>query len=102
MKLGESLNDPKILSHMPTLSTPYIILPILKPRRFSLVQPLLLHDVLVSKIRQHLRPTHMFLSRNRPQVCHIPLIFSSHRAFVSRAASPLTPLLSALHIVPRL
>ena len=27
-KLGGSLNDPKILSHMPTLGTPFIILPI--------------------------------------------------------------------------
>ena len=64
LKLGGSLNDPKILSHMPTLSTLYVILHIISLATSLLRKPLRLHVVLVSKIRPHLRLTLVFLSRN--------------------------------------
>ena len=62
--MGVSLNDPKIIGIMPILSTPYVIITILSLAASPLRNPLLLHDVLVSRILPHIRLTHVFLRRN--------------------------------------
>ena len=61
--MGGSLNDPKILSRVPSFSTPSIILPVLSVPASPKSGTLNLHDILYSKIRPHLRLTHVSLSR---------------------------------------